>query len=278
MIKLKDAKKLPVDYPETQRVAHRRALLKGTHNTRDIGGYQTIDGRSIRWGMLYRSDRLSKLRSRDKPTLQRMNLYSVIDFRSVYERERSPDRLPAEYNIKYIALPILDEGNAMIGKDIRDRIKNGNITGIDPHAMLIGANQEFVVDFREQYRAFLKILLEAEGQAVLWHCTSGKDRAGFAAALILTLLGVPEKTVFEDYLLTNRYLQPSLRRQLQIVRLVKGHKVRDLLHGFTIANEAFLRTAFDTVAREFGSFDAYIRDGLGITHDEVNLLKSRYLV
>jgi protein-tyrosine phosphatase len=132
------------------------------------------------------------------------------------------------------------------------------------HQMLIDANRAFVSDFGDVYSEFLYDLGDPERLPMLFHCTAGKDRAGFAAALALLAAGVPRDTVMQDYLLTNGFSAEHTESTLRILRLVSFFRtapedVRPLFE----ARREYLQTAFDTIDEKYGSTDAYLRQGLG---------------
>ena len=160
---------------------HRRLPLRSINNLRDLGGYQAVDGRTIRHHILYRAGHLGNLKERDQRKLTALNLHTIIDFRSAEEKQREPDRLPLN-DVKVIELPILDEGNSAMMKDMRRRYENNDFDGLDTNLVMFNTYRQFALDFTAEYAHFLQAVLQAQGRPVLWHCTAGKDRAGFAAA------------------------------------------------------------------------------------------------
>ena len=264
----------PKDLPIEKREAHRRLTFSGTYNFRDMGGYAAADGRHVKWGVLYRSDKLQKLTKRDLQVLAGLNLSCVIDLRADFEREKEPDRLPDNTDIQLIPLPIVDT-NSTLTREATQKIVARKFKGIDSSELLIDAYKQFVTTFTPQYRTFFKIVLAAEGKPILFHCKAGKDRTGFAAALLLRILGVPQQTVLQDYLLTQRYMQRALTWLFVFVRFTRGKKAMQLVQQLTGVKEEFLKAAFDTIDVQYGSFDAYVHDGLGLSDNDVETLRSR---
>ena len=256
-------------------VGIRHLRFTGAKNFRDLGGYQTADGRTVRWGLLYRSDALHALTDFDLERLSALSLSRVIDFRSDYERQQAPDRLPAGGNIPCAQIPILDASTALVQVP-RDELAK-KLRNVDPHEYLHETYVGFVTRFTPDFRLFFRELVSAGGQPVLVHCTAGKDRTGFAAAILLRLLGVPHETVIQDYLLTNEYFFAHYKWNLVLARLMKGGRFADAIRGFMRAEPQYLSTAFDTMDREFGSFERYIRDGIGLSPTEVEHLRTTYL-
>ena len=131
--------------------------------------------------------------------------------------------------------------------------------------------------FTPQYRRFIHELLEANGQPILFHYTAGKDRTGFAAAILLRSLGVPLETAMFDYLLSNRYYFKPLRRNLIMIALTKGRKTAQMVAGFLEVKAGYLSAAIETIDRQYGSFDEYVRQGLDLTQEQIEHLRLIYL-
>lgn len=270
--------RLPLDLPPAQRSLGTRIPFDGPGNLRDLGGYATADGRTVRWGVLYRSDHLGALSARDLRNLRRLGLVTLVDFRSSAEKADAPNRLPRGHAIKVVELPLFDdEASGNLGAELRERMKRGELDGLDPAALLIDANERLVTAFTPSYRTFIGELLAARGAPVLFHCTAGKDRTGFAAAIVLRLLGVPEEAVVADYLRSKQYSLAARRRDLLVLRLLKGPRLTALVRALLGVEAAYLQAAFAAIDREYGSFAAYTRDGLGLDTAAVEQLRSYLL-
>ncbi|HNA90550.1 MAG TPA: tyrosine-protein phosphatase, partial [Anaerolineales bacterium] len=109
------------------------------------------------------------------------------------------------------------------------------------------------------------------------HCTAGKDRTGFAAASLLRILGVSQEVILEDYLLTNHYLLSAYKWNLMFAGLVKGRHFANYIRGFLQAHPDYLTAAFKAAEQAHGSFEDYVRAGLGLNDKDVNRLKDMYL-
>jgi protein-tyrosine phosphatase len=254
---------VPAELPAEARSAHRRLPLDGAHNFRDLGGYRTGDGRTLRWGRLYRSDALADLSDADLAYLRRLGLRRVVDFRSPGERERDEDRLPETPGLEIALRPIF--GDALDPRALQDRLLSGEARGAELARLLVEANRAFVTDFGDVYAAFLRDLADAEELPLLFHCTAGKDRAGFAAAVALLALGVPREAVMRDYLLTNDYSADHTRRVLRLIHWASlfradPEQIRPLFE----ARPEYLQAAFDTIDAKYGGVDRYLREGLGV--------------
>ena len=160
---------------------------------------------------------------------------------------------------------------------LEERIKAGKVDGINPAELLIEANVQLATRFTPQYQQFIHEVLEANGQPILFHCTAGKDRTGFAAAILLRILGVPQETVMFDYLLSNKYYFKPLQRNLILIALTKGQKIASVVGGFLEVKAAYLEIAFHTIDQQYGSFDEYMRQGLDLTKEQIEHLRMLYL-
>jgi protein-tyrosine phosphatase len=269
---------LPRRLPPAQREPGRRIPFDGPGNLRDLGGYQTTDGRTVRWGALYRSDHLGRLSARDLRHFRRLELAVLIDFRTNAERADAPNRLPRHHGIRVVELPLFDNDAASVtGAAFRERIARGDIAGIDAAALLIDANQRLVTEFTPAYRQFIAEVLAARGAPVLFHCTAGKDRTGFAAALILRLLGVPETAILADYMRSQTYSLAARRRELLLLRLFKGPQVTALVRDLLGVEAAYLQAAFTAIEQTYGSFAAYAHDGLDLSAQDLAALRAALL-
>jgi protein-tyrosine phosphatase len=266
----------PVEYPAADREAHRRVQFWNLANFRDLGGYRNSEGQQVKWGLLYRSDSLKAANSLDLKALQRLPLVEIIDLRSKLEQQAAPDRLPAIPGMRFLSLPIMD-ANSRLTVEARERIVARRYDDVHPDELLNEAYAAFVRQFTPQYQVFFRELLAAEGRPILWHCTAGKDRTGFAAALLLRILQVPMSTIMQDYMLTQIYWQRSLWKTALYLTVIRGQRAVRLVRELSGAKEEYLKTAFATIDQDYGSFDAYVHSGLGLTDAEIQTLRQRYL-
>jgi protein-tyrosine phosphatase len=144
-------------------------------------------------------------------------------------------------------------------------------------SFMSSAYMEYASRFTSEMQRFLHVLLSSNGAPILFHCTAGKDRTGFAAALVLRILGVPENVVMDDYLLSNQYFHSSHRWNLAVLQILRGKQFANVINDFMMVRAADLSTAFDTIDRDFGSFENYVCNGLGLSNDDIERLKLLYL-
>lgn len=268
---------IPVGLPAEQRADHRLLNFEGIANFRDLGGYPTHDGREVKWGVLYRSGTLAHSSRSDLEGLAKLGLAAMVDFRSAAEKEEEPDRLPEPPGFEVVEIPTLDDGNKMV-VEIMERIKSGDFSDMDPDQMMLDANRQFASTFTPQYRQFVRTVQETNGAPILWHCSAGKDRAGFAAAILLRILGVPEDIVLQDYMASREHALEARKTQLTLLRLFSGQEAADKMTTLMGVEEDWLRAGFAEIDASWGSFDNYVREGLGLSHENIEQLRDRLLV
>lgn len=254
--------------------AHQRRLpFAKAKNFRDLGGYPTADGRSVRWGVLYRSDSLHKLTKNDLKLMASLSLSRIFDFRAEHEVEREPDKLP--HGAQYVHLP-MEDSSTKVWHEARDEMVK-NMKTLDPAEYMIATNTELATKFTPGYRQFYRELLASNGSPILFHCAAGKDRTGFAAATLLKILGVTHNVIMQDYLLTNKYLLDAYKWNLLLAQIIKGWRFAEGIRGFMRADEQYLSAAFHALDAEYGSFENYVREGLGLSDSEIERMRNMYL-
>ena len=254
-----------------QNEKYRLLPMDGSYNTRELGGYKTTDGKSVKWGVLYRSDKLSDISSADQEYIQNLGIKRIVDFRSITEKTENPDLIPE--GISYVEMPI--EVDGAIRTQIED-ILRGNVEG-DVKSFLIDANKEFITDYKSVYSKFIKDLISSDGPT-LFHCTAGKDRAGFAAAITLIALGVPKEVVINDYMKTNAFTADRIDDMLDQIKLMSLFQADvEILRPLLGVEQEYIEMAFKTAEETYGSLENYIREGLEISDEEIIELRSLLL-
>jgi protein-tyrosine phosphatase len=240
----------------------RHLNLSGASNFRDLGGYATGDGRTVRWRQIFRSNHLGHLTDDDVVILRDLGVRSAFDFRGSEERAAALCAMP---EIAVHSLPV----EPTVVAALRAIAAGGTPLSTD-HAVevMCDSYRSYVQNNTRHFRSLFAHLLEDHAPLVI-HCTAGKDRTGFACALILHTLGVNDEVIAEDYLLTNRFYRrdPSVSSDLP-------DEVRQVLGT---VQPAFLAAAFETIDAGYGSLDGYLRDGLGIGDAERSRLRELYL-
>lgn len=233
--------------------------MTGGYNFRDLGGIRTTEGRYVKWGKLFRSDDLVNLTPQDLTYLNHLDIHSIVDFRSADEIKNAPDRCPASVMNSF-------ELSITPGNLSPEHIQN-NFNKIDFSQFMVDINEELVSDSSaiDRYREFFQLLTDKDNIPVLYHCTAGKDRTGMATALILFSLGVDEKTIMDDYLLSSVYLvdkyAPIVERYPQMAPLV------------TVKKE-YLQAGIDKMKQDYGSVENYLVQVLGV---DISKMRDLYL-
>ena len=268
---------VPAQLPPEQRDSHRLLNFEGIHNLRDLGGYATADGRQVQWGKLYRSANFAEATPADLAALSQLGLATFIDLRSTPEKAEEPNRLPDPLPFDVVEIPILDEGNQALVGEVMERVESGDFDGFDPGQKMQQANRQFASVFTPQFRQLFATVVAADGAPVLWHCTAGKDRTGFAAAVLLRILGVPRETIMQDYMASLEPALASRKSQLLMLRLFKGEETAAKIEVMMGVEPAWLEAGFDEIDATWGSFDAYVRDGLQLDEADIEVLRANLL-
>jgi len=252
--------------------------LESLLNLRDIGGYSTADGGRVRTGVLFRSTDTSRLADAEVPAVEELRLKTVVDLRTDLERGAAPDRaLPG---VREVVLDVLADSKDSAPAKLPALLSNpaaandllGNGKAV---AMFEAGYREFVTlpSSLTGFRDFLTLVGTSDDVPVLFHCTTGKDRTGWAAASLLTALGVSQEDVYHDYLLTNEQLVPQLRPRLKPFADAGGDI--SLLEPVIGVRTEYLDAAFNEMTTTFGSFDNYLSTGLGIDTAGLQRLRDR---
>ncbi len=256
-------------------LAERQLSLEGARNFRDLGGYEGHGGRRLKWGKLFRSSKLSNLTEPDSAYVKRLGLTLICDFRQVVEQELEPTWLGEEGTPLLASLPVRPGSS----HSFIENLHNGIIAVDDAASFMEEINRDFVINQMPQYAEMFRLLLLGD-QQVLIHCASGKDRAGFGAALILDVLGVDEDAIVEDYLLTNRYL-PIEEEIQKLSRQFTDHTgapvSEEVLRPMIEVRPEYIRACFEEIRQRFESREHFYESALQLDRDKLQALKDRYL-
>ncbi|UYG16083.1 tyrosine-protein phosphatase [Brachybacterium huguangmaarense] len=244
-------------------------------NLRDLGGKSTGDGRRVRPGILFRSVDLSRLDEDGTAAVVGLGIRTVYDLRTAQESEQRPDRVPE--GMRRVELDVLadasDNAAAQLGPVVEDPKQAERILSAGGAARVFRDAYRDLVSLpsaRRSYRGLFRGLLDDGREPALFHCTTGKDRTGWGAASLLLALGVDEDEVRADYLRTNDDLLPALRPLFDRFEQAVGDP--ELLEPVLGVREEYLDTALDEARARFDGIDGYVRDGLGLSDDEIDRL------
>jgi protein-tyrosine phosphatase len=246
--------------------------LDGVDNFRDIGGYKTADGHTIRHKLLYRSGELSRTTPEDRKKLARLGIHYEIDLRMERERAASPTHWGP--NPPTVVIGFHYPGD---GKPPRPALAPpASVTEVN------GRNESSYASMSlgraEDIGSIIRTLARADGPALI-HCTAGKDRTGVTVAVLMTLLGASKPDVYRDYLRSNEGLDERVDRE---IAFLKTHNQplpgpREVMKANFGVESAWLDDAFHAIDAKYHSFDAYTRDGLKLTSVDLDHLRARLL-
>ena len=238
------------------------ALLQGASNFRDIGGYRSANGRRVRRGQIFRSDHLAGLTSEDLARLASLGIGHSLDFRGAAECAATPYDIPGVQRVALTIEPtVIARMQALVAQGVVP-------TAEETVELMRETYRDFVNRNADTYGRFMKHLLEQPTPQV-FHCTAGKDRTGFAAALVLSALGVDRATIEHDYLLTNQLYKRDARLEGQ------GHP--HVMKVLWQVQPEFLHAAFEAVDAQHGGMTDYLHGAIGLTPQELAELQRMLL-
>ncbi|GAK47292.1 protein-tyrosine phosphatase [Secundilactobacillus oryzae JCM 18671] len=261
-------------------IKQRLLQVNGGHNFRDLGGYKTTDGKTVKWHRILRTGKLANLKPSDLSLLDQYHVRHDVDFRSKAEVKLEPDRLPT--GADYTSLPVFRE-------DMTD-----STTPLSEQEALLSSNANFgrdqmmeaykamvtTTEAQESYRTFFDLLLSNndEQNAILFHCTAGKDRTGMGAVFLLNALGVDEQQIKQDYLYTNEVTADYLQGILNDAKKkgMNQNFMSSVQSLFSVSTD-YYGEAVNTIDRDFGGMQNYLHSVLKLQDNEIRDLKRLYL-
>lgn len=252
-------------YAQINDSTQRKVGLQGAVNFRDIGGYQSNSGKTVKWGKLYRAAEINKLTEEDRIELERRNITTDIDFRGLEESKKAPDALWK--NADYIRCGAGSESSQNWMQTLKSTT-NGD--------SLMISYYEKIDSLGLRYKTLFSVLLsKKEDQAVVYHCSAGKDRTGIATALILYSLGVPKQTIWKDYEASNYYRQSDNNRMIQMISSFGVAK--NVAESMIAVKPSYLDATWQAIIKRYGSIDAFLEKELGVGSKEKEILQKKYL-
>ncbi|HRQ41206.1 MAG TPA: tyrosine-protein phosphatase [Chloroflexota bacterium] len=261
--------------PANGRPPDRFLPLQGGINFRDIGGYETVDGRTIRWGLVYRAGVLSGLTPADQQYLGQFGIRLVCDLRTESEVQKRPDKLPGNPECQWLHLPIENmERSArlrglvavLFNRSQLDNLMDEGYTRvmIDENGPLIGQA--------------LRLMVNATNRPIVIHCSAGKDRTAVIIALLLHILGVPQETILADYALSNlHYDKFRAGIQQDLHRLERWGITVDHLQAVILVKATRLEKTWAHIERKYGSITGYLEEQAGISQQTMHQLRASLL-
>lgn len=263
----------------------RHVPLEGQPNFRDLGGYSTVDGATVRWGVLFRSGELGGLTPADKvEVLDVIGLRHACDLRSAGEVEHAPNTvLPADA-ITHVPISNPTAADPMA---IAHAVMSGDLASLDID-MPVRGNRQMVLDHTDALATALEVVMDPDNWPIMINCTAGKDRTGLVSALALLSLGVPTDTVSEDYLLSSRLLAQQSEARIVGIRSniarTRGCDPADVpddelevVRALMDVRPHYIAAAFSAIDEQYGSIDRYLREGLGVDDERVQRFRAAAL-
>lgn len=261
---------------EGRRVAVRVLPLEGGRNFRDLGGYPTADGRHVRWGQVFRSGVMTHLTDSDYEYLSALGIRVVCDFRTADERDSEPTEWRARPDITYLTWDDPPTGRG----GLRELLQQPQLTPEDVQEMMLDNYRGGIAQHLAAYREMFDRL--ANGEVPLaFNCSGGKDRAGRAAALLLTALGVPREIVVADYVLTDRIY--DVQQALVPTETGAGtgsilqRLPAELLAPLMRSDPKYMEAMFDYLDEQYGGVHAFIRKELDVDDFELARIRTALL-
>ena len=254
--------------------------IEGVPNLRDVGGWAAAGGK-VRTGQVYRSAEFSGLSGSAADEFGALGVWTVYDLRTADERSANANILPT--GTEYIIFDILADrpgaGPAQMLQVLSDPKAAEQLLGGGKAVKLFEESYRQFLSLPSAttgYRQFFTILAEKEHRPALFHCTTGKDRTGWAAASLLWLLGVSDEDVLADYLITNDSLVPALQPMVDKFASIGGDPA--LLAPVVGVQASYLEAARAEMESRFGDVETYFSKGLGVSSRTIDALRSSLVV
>jgi protein-tyrosine phosphatase len=222
--------------------------IDGTSNVRCVGAYATRDGRHVKRGAIYRSANLDELSAAGRARFDRLGLGTIVDFRGLEEAAAAPAFAPG---IRLHA-PI----EPTVANELRRRREQKPLDAAVAIDVMEQTYRWYALEKHDSFAKMFDRLLNAGDKPLLFHCAAGKDRTGVAAALILSVLGVPREVIVEDYLLSNTHYVPRVLTISEFPDEVRAALVK--------VRPSFLNAALDTIEGRWGTVERYLEDTMNI--------------
>lgn len=240
--------------------------LDGAPNFRDLGGVRTRDGGVVRHGLIYRSENLAALTDGDLDQLKQADIQMVCDLRSHREVETVRSRWPNGHEVEFLHLNVSGDMRSEDGSF--GKLLLSNFTPAGARNTMMKSYARMAKRFEPRLRLMFDRLSQAESLPAIIHCHVGKDRTGFACAMILSALDVPRDEILRDYLETATASDPARLRAAAasfIADMTGITPPPEVVEPIVAVSEEYLDTAFDATAAEFGSVDDYLTKIGGLT-------------
>lgn len=240
-------------------ISSRNLPMDSVQNLRDMGGYITSDKKhTTKWGKVFRSGELSQLSNPDSLRLDNLQIKTIIDLRSKGESTVSPDAYSKAKIIK-IAIPDNDT------YQLDERLREGKIKMRDGLLYLQDTYLQYIDNYSDYFAQALQVFVDKKNYPILFHCTLGKDKSGFLAAMLLSAAGIDRDEIRADYMDSNNYIDVS---RMASVAIGLNNDAQEAMTIILSANDELLDIVFDKITKEYGSVDKYLEKVMKLSHKD----------
>jgi protein-tyrosine phosphatase len=242
-------------------------LFDGLYNFRDIGGLETSDGRRMKTGILYRSDELSRLSERDIEKMRKLGIQLICDLRTAREQKSKPSKLVNKEGITIVNVSIYDQSQEFSRFEFF-KFLTGSSKIIDFRKIMTDLYSSLAFTSGEDIRKILLTITEQNQLPVLIHCTGGKDRTGFIAAILQLAAGVPYQKVMDHYLYSNEVIGPRMKKIETFIRWMslfraKPEQIRPVLE----VRREYLDEVYQEIIARYGDINTYLASVCGVSEE-----------
>ncbi|MEV7867952.1 tyrosine-protein phosphatase [Streptomyces sp. NPDC088124] len=253
--------------------------LSGVRNFRDVGGLPAVDGRRVRYGVLYRSGHLAHATADDSAFLSTLGLHTIFDFRN--SADVKLDGADVELaGVRHVNIPLSDPAEgAQFWRMVRDGdldLLRSLLSEGRAAARMTASYRAIITERTAEHSRLLHALAEDSVPALL-HCAAGKDRAGLSVAVSLLAVGVEPEAITADYLKSNDPHRRYAFRRSDRSPAGRSGEVMELLSPLFDARAAYLDAAFEAIGKTWGSTDRYLSEGLRLAPETRERLRARLL-
>lgn len=263
--------------------------LEGGSNFRDLGGYKTSDGKTVRKGLLYRSGVMSGLTEKDERYLGQIGFDSVVDLRSSEELDLYPNHWAKSAGVEYLnhsySMARMNTQMTSTSSDNKKAIANKQAQKFDAS----GFYSTMPYSFKPQLKMYFDQAINGQAPLVV-NCSAGQDRTGIASALMLTALGVPRQNIVQDYVLSTEYRRPQVERgNVDLAAVAETNAFAQIMLRYSdkeatraaplITEEGipYIVYTFQQIEKDHGTVLAYLEKELDVSADDIARLRQQYL-
>lgn len=269
----------------------RNIAISGMNNFRDLGGYPTVDKKTVVWGKLYRSDHIFNADETGLEQLKSLGIHTIIDYRSndeiskypnpvfdpsVRSWQLDPDAHAAELAAQFSSSREAEDENLV--RKVTEQKEKGLL--VEQDGIVLEQYRNFISKPQSQqaFGEMLRIVAQPDAAAVIQHCRGGKDRTGFGVMLLLGVLGVEREHLIADYMLTRENRLARNEDKMAIYKtFTSDQTVLDYLLSFIDTKPDFIEASLNEIEANYDSIQEYAVKALNVTEAMIHSLKTLYL-